>query len=48
MRTMIECEMDVWRLAEKGIMFTCPDSRCPLRGECPYAARPNCEEGEAK
>lgn len=38
----IECDRDDWRLAEKGIMFICPDPRCPFYSECPYAARTRC------
>ena len=48
MRTMIECEMDVWRLAEKGIEFICPNRHCPLQIQCSYAARTSYDEGEAK
>lgn len=48
MRTRIECDMDDCRLAEKGIMFICPNPHCPLRNECPYAARTDYEEGGEK
>ena len=46
MRTRIECDRNDWRLAEMGIMFICPDRRCPLHSECPYAARTNSACGE--
>lgn len=48
MRTRIECDHDDWRLAEKGIMFVCPDSSCPLRSECPIAERTNYDKGGEK
>lgn len=48
MRTLFDCDMANERLAEKGIMFICPNPHCPLRSECPYAARTCNEEGGAK
>jgi len=48
MRTLFECDMENERLAEKGIVFVCPNPRCPLYILCPYVARENNEKGELK
>ena len=45
MRTLFECDMEDARLAEKGIVFVCPNHRCPLRIVCPYVSRTCNEEG---
>ena len=39
MTSLFECDLENQRLAEKGIVFICPNSRCPLGLTCPYAER---------
>ena len=46
MRILAECVMEIERLAEKGIVFVCPNCRYSLRRLCPYAAWTNHEEGQ--
>ena len=46
MTTLFECDMDDARMAEKGVVFACPNRRCPLHVVCPYAARTCNEKGE--
>ena len=48
MRTLFECDIENERLIEKGIVFLCPNRRCPLRILCPYVARENYEGGDAE
>lgn len=51
MTNLFECDMENERLAEKGIVFVCLNSRCPLSYKCPYAERTRIierEEGRAK
>lgn len=39
MTSLFECALENQRLAEMGIVFICPNSRCPLSMECPNAER---------
>ena len=43
--TLFECDMEDMRLAEKGIVFLCPNRMCPLYIQCPYAERDKDEKG---
>lgn len=36
MRTLFECDKENERLAEKGIIFVCPNRRCQLHVLCPF------------
>jgi hypothetical protein len=39
MNSLFECDLENQRLAEKGIVFVCSKSSCPLSLKCPYAKR---------
>ena len=39
MNSLFECDLENEQKAVQGIVFTCPNSRCPLSLECPYAER---------
>lgn len=46
MTSLFECDLENQRLAEEGIVFVCPNSRCPLSLKCPYAERTRIIESE--
>lgn len=46
MNSLFECDLENQRLAEKGIIFVCPKSSCPLSLTCPYAERARIIESE--